>query len=169
MHMADFSAIHAQVAGSDQQTCQGCHARPQCLDCHRGTPDRTPQYHPQTFLERHPAAAYARETNCNDCHNPAGFCQACHVQSGLGSPKGALVAGYHDAYPAFLLNHGQAARQSLETCTSCHVEKDCLTCHSALYGRGFNPHGPGFDADRLREKNPQMCTVCHGSLIPSAK
>jgi len=169
MHMADFSAIHSQVASSNLQTCQACHTRPQCLDCHRTTPERTPQYHPQTFLERHPAAAYARETNCADCHNSAAFCQNCHVQAGLGSPKGALVAGYHDAFPGFLLNHGQAARQNLESCVSCHTEKDCMTCHSALYGRGFDPHGPGFDADRLRQKNPQMCTACHGSLIPGTK
>ncbi len=82
------------------------------------------------------------------------------------APTRPLQAGYHDVFPGFLLNHGQAARQSLESCTSCHVEKDCLTCHSALYGRGFNPHGPGFNADKLRSKNPQMCTACHGLNVP---
>jgi hypothetical protein len=49
---------------------------------------------------------------------------------------------------------------------SCHVERDCLTCHSAQGGRRFNPHGPGFDAARLKQKNPEMCTVCHGAAIP---
>jgi hypothetical protein len=64
------------------------------------------------------------------------------------------------------LGHGQAARQNLESCVACHAERDCLTCHSALGGRRFNPHGPDFDAARLREKNPQMCSACHGITIP---
>jgi hypothetical protein len=49
---------------------------------------------------------------------------------------------------------------------SCHAERDCLTCHSALGGRRFNPHGPGFDPERLRRRNPQMCSACHGAAIP---
>lgn len=165
-HVSDFSDIHASRAASRPATCEGCHVRTQCLDCHRPTATRTPEYHPQTFLARHPAAAYARETDCSDCHNPAAFCQSCHEQSGLVSPRGQLRHGFHDGNRAFSVGHGQAARQSLETCTSCHVERDCLTCHSAISGRGFNPHGPGFDAERLRKKNPQMCTVCHGTSIP---
>jgi len=165
-HASDFSDVHASPAASRPATCEGCHVRTQCLDCHRPTASRTPEYHPETFLARHPTAAYARETDCSDCHNPAAFCQSCHEQSGLVSPRGQLTHGFHDAKNAFSLGHGQAARQSLETCTSCHVERDCLTCHSALFGRGFSPHGPGFDAERLRKKNPQMCTVCHGTAIP---
>jgi Doubled CXXCH motif (Paired_CXXCH_1) len=167
-HGQDFSDIHGSVADSRPQSCEGCHVRPQCLDCHRPNPaDATPGYHPAGFLTRHPASAYSRETNCSDCHNNAGFCADCHVNSGL-SARGELNAGYHDARRSFLLGHGQAARQNLESCVACHAERDCLTCHSALGGRRFNPHGPGFDAATLRRKNSQTCTACHGAAIPES-
>lgn len=165
-HGADFSESHAAIARAVPRTCASCHARAECLSCHR--PDAsTPSggYHPAGFLTRHPAASYARQTSCAGCHNQASFCAACHDRAGLVS-TGVLRAGFHDAKPGFLLGHGQAARQSLESCTSCHVERDCLTCHSANGGRRFNPHGPGFDAARLRRKNPRMCTACHGQAIP---
>ena len=167
-HGGDFSETHGSVASARPESCEGCHARPQCLDCHRPNPaDATPGYHPAGFLSRHPAAAYSRETNCSDCHNTGQFCADCHVKAGL-SARGELNGGYHDAKQFFLLGHGQAARQNLESCVACHSERDCLTCHSALSGRRFDPHGPGFDPDRLRRKNSQMCTACHGALIPDA-
>jgi predicted CXXCH cytochrome family protein len=31
----------------------------------------------------------------------------------------------------------------------------------------MNPHGPGFNAETLREKNAQMCTACHGVNVPN--
>jgi hypothetical protein len=120
------------------------------------------------FLSRHPAAAYARETSCAECHNQGRFCADCHVQAGL-SARGPLRGGFHDSKPSFLFAHGPAARQSLESCVSCHAERDCLTCHSDINGRSFNPHGPDFDADRMRRHNSQSCTVCHGSAIPTAR
>jgi hypothetical protein len=94
------------------------------------------------------------------------FCTNCHVTAGVVSSGSLRGTGYHDAKQAFLLNHGQAARQSLESCVSCHSERDCLTCHSSVGGRNYNPHGPGFDAATLRRKNPSMCTACHGTNIP---
>lgn len=164
-HGANFASRHASPAAVKPSTCAGCHVRADCLECHRSTAAAGPGYHPAGFLSRHPAAAYARETNCSDCHNVGAFCTTCHVNAGLSS-HGPLRSGYHDASRAFLLGHGQAARQNLESCVSCHAERDCLTCHSAQGGRKFNPHGPGFDANRLRRKNPEMCTACHGNAIP---
>ncbi len=166
-HGLDFSDVHAEPASSRPQSCSTCHVRTQCLDCHRPDPAAAPPgYHPAGFLSTHPAAAYSRDDSCADCHNQSEFCANCHVSAGLGSTDGLRNAGYHDAKGAFLLNHGQAARQSLESCVSCHSERDCLPCHSARGGRRFNPHGPGFDAATLRRKNPSMCTVCHGASIP---
>ena len=166
-HGLDFSDQHADVASARPQSCGACHARSQCLDCHRpNAADQSPGYHPAGFLTTHPAAAYTRDQSCADCHNQSQFCANCHVSAGLGSTKGLRGVGYHDAKAEFLLNHGQAARQNLESCVSCHSERDCLTCHSAVGGRRFNPHGPGFDPETLRRKNPSMCTACHGTTVP---
>ncbi len=166
-HGDDFTNRHGPVASAAPKSCSVCHARADCLDCHRPNAASTPGYHPAGFLARHPASAYGRETSCAECHNTRAFCTDCHQQSGLVA-RGPLRGGYHDAKQAFLLGHGPAARQNLESCVACHAERDCLTCHSALGGRRFNPHGPGFDAERMRRSNPQMCSVCHGAAIPTA-
>jgi len=164
-HGRDFSDRHARLASSSPKTCNACHARAECLDCHRPNAGATGTYHPAGFLTRHPTAAWSRQSDCSECHSQAAFCATCHEQAGLVSSR-QLARGYHDAQPSFLLNHGTAARQNLESCASCHAERDCLTCHSAQGGRRFNPHGPGFNPDRLRRRNPQTCAACHGRAVP---
>lgn len=161
-----WKRAHGADASARPQSCYSCHARAQCLDCHRPNAGASGGYHPAGFLTRHPAEAYARESSCAECHSTQGFCQDCHRTAGV-TASGPLKSGFHDAQGAFLLSHGQAARQGLETCVSCHAERDCLTCHSANGGRGFDPHGPGFDAAQLKKKNPTMCVACHGTNIPS--
>jgi len=167
-HGSRFAAQHVGLASARSATCGGCHVQSDCLACHRPTAASGPGpgYHPTGFLARHPAAAYSRETNCNDCHNNGSFCVTCHLAAGLVARGPLGTAGFHDANQFFLLGHGQTARQNLETCIGCHVERDCIGCHGSFGGRRFNPHGPGFDAARLRRKNPQMCTACHGTNIP---
>ncbi|HJQ66110.1 MAG TPA: hypothetical protein VJ816_07020 [Gemmatimonadales bacterium] len=164
-HSRGFVARHGPSASADPNRCNVCHARPECLDCHRPNAGATGTYHAAGFLARHPAAAYGRQNDCSECHNPASFCANCHVQSGFRSHNGLLQGQYHDAGSAFLFSHGRAARFNLESCVTCHSEKDCTACHSAQT-RHFNPHGPGFDAERLKRKNPETCSACHGRAIP---
>ncbi|MEO8636210.1 MAG: hypothetical protein ABI587_13125 [Gemmatimonadales bacterium] len=164
-HGADFAERHGPLARATAATCSGCHARSECLECHRPNPGTANGYHQAGFLSRHPSAAYNRQADCSECHNPAAFCTTCHAQSGLTSSGGLLQGNYHEVGGTFLLSHGAAARRGLESCVTCHTERDCLTCHSAQTRR-FNPHGPGFDAARLRRKNPQTCAACHGRTIP---
>jgi hypothetical protein len=135
-----------------------------CLDCHRPANERAAAFHPRGFLTRHPSAAYARVANCSDCHNQASFCQDCHQQSGLVARARLGRAGYHDAFRGFAFGHGQAARQNLESCASCHAERDCAACHSTTGGFRFSPHGPGFNAERMRARSPSMCAACHGPV-----
>ena len=100
---------------------------------------------------------------------PAHSARPATCRRALGSPKGPLQGGISRCLPRLLAQPrsggtpepGDAAHRATWS-------EDCLTCHSALYGRGFNPHGPGFDADKLRAKNPQMCTVCHGLKVRRA-
>ena len=166
-HTREFREGHGAEANARPTTCETCHVRSTCLECHRPDGGRQVSYHPPAFLTRHPSSAYAREANCTDCHNPAQFCQSCHQQAGLVAASRIGRRGYHDAFRGFSLGHGQAARQSLESCASCHAERDCTACHSAVNGGfRFSPHGPGFNAARVRSKNPSVCVACHGRAIP---
>ena len=135
-HTPEFREHHGAQANARPETCETCHIRATCLDCHRPDATRQVTYHPAQFLTRHPSSAYTREANCSDCHNPSQFCQSCHKQSGLVATSRLGQAGYHDVYRNFSLGHGQAARQSLESCVACHAERDCTACHSAVNG-GF--------------------------------
>lgn len=157
---------HAEPANAEPAACASCHVRQDCLDCHRPGAARAGGYHPPAFLARHPVAAYQRETSCSDCHSTQQFCADCHRQAGFVTGRQLTTGGFHDAKQFFVVGHGQAARQNLESCVTCHTERDCAQCHAALGGRRFNPHGPGFDAERLRRRNPEPCRACHGIAVP---
>jgi hypothetical protein len=125
------------------------------------TAPRSPRgFHPPNYVLRHSAEAYGRRLECSNCHSTQLFCRDCHVSTGRGA-IGRLGPGYHDAEPVWLLRHGQAARQTLESCTSCHTQRDCMQCHSQLGAFRVSPHGPNFDARRAQRVNPQICRACH--------
>lgn len=169
-HTPFFADEHRTLAAASTAECETCHNRDQrCLGCHQGAenldiPAREQAgYHPQNFLALHSAAAWNREVECSSCHNPETYCRNCHMTAGRGT-EGRTNTGYHSEDARFQFGHGQAARQALESCASCHAQQDCLACHSAKYGRMVNPHGPGFDASKLRElrdKNVTLCRYCH--------
>ncbi|MBI4410362.1 MAG: hypothetical protein HY561_11680 [Gemmatimonadetes bacterium] len=166
LHPRDFLRSHEAAAAVDQPACSGCHARSFCVDCHDGASH--PDFHVANFALRHGAEAYARESDCAACHNTEVFCRACHEAAGRAS-RGRLDAAFHNAQPLWLLKHGQAARQGLESCTSCHAQRDCMQCHSRTGGWGVSPHGPGFDPARMAEKNQLVCARCHVGKPPRRK
>jgi hypothetical protein len=118
------------------------------------------EYHPANFVQRHASAAYGRRLECSNCHDSGSFCRDCHERVGMQS-VGRLQAGFHDAQPLWVFNHGKPARQALESCASCHKQNDCLQCHSTLGSFRVNPHGSGFDAKRVQSRNARICLACH--------
>jgi len=159
VHQADFARAHGPAAASGQLNCAGCHQQRFCTSCHQGEGER--RYHPFNFASGHASTAYARETSCTSCHNTETFCRACHVKSGIaGAITSRTVGAAHGAQPLWLLQHGQAARQGLQSCAGCHQQTDCLRCHSTVTQR-VNPHGPDFDARRMSARNKLVCQYCH--------
>lgn len=153
-----FHESHATLAAADDGSCVTCHTESYCTDCHDAPSGAS--YHPPGFVSGHTAVAFGRADDCAACHETAAFCRACHIESGFGS-VGRLAAGYHDAEPIWLLRHGQAARQNLESCASCHEQRDCVQCHGVLGAFKVSPHQPGFDAERAWATSPRTCLACH--------
>jgi len=158
VHPFDFGQRHATFAATGALQCTECHSQSYCSDCHAGSDSR--EFHPNNFLERHALEVFSGSSNCQSCHSTEAFCRDCHAQVGLAS-EGRLNVAFHTAQPLWILSHGQAARIGLETCASCHRQTDCLACHSTFLGRGINPHGPGFDAERMAARNRVTCRWCH--------
>ena len=153
-----FMQAHPVLASADQATCRTCHVDRFCVSCHEA--ETGGGYHPPNFMVRHAADAYGRDSECANCHQQAVFCRECHADLGLAGRRRA-AAGYHDATPLWLLRHGQAARQNLESCASCHRQVDCTRCHSVLGAFKVSPHGPDFDAGRAWARSPRTCLACH--------
>lgn len=153
-----FPVDHGARASASQGTCASCHTEASCTSCHED--QRRAGFHPENFVQRHSSAAYGSRLECSNCHSRQNFCQACHIQRGTGS-SGRLGPGFHDGQPLWLLRHGQPARQSLESCVSCHTQADCLQCHSQTGAFRVSPHGPGFDPEAAADRNRQVCFACH--------
>lgn len=160
-HEPTFFDRHGTAAAIGVPDCTGCHQERECVDCHDGV--ERPGFHPLDFVARHGAEAYATRTECSTCHAREAFCRDCHAGVGLAA-SGRSDAAFHDAQPDWLLAHGQAARQNLESCVGCHQERQCLRCHSARSGWRVNPHGPEFDPGHVADKSTQSCAICHFSL-----
>ncbi|MDX1646197.1 MAG: hypothetical protein R3304_03540 [Longimicrobiales bacterium] len=153
-----FMQAHSVLASTDQATCSTCHVDRFCVSCHEGAVGEG--YHPPNFMVRHAADAYGRDSECSNCHQQAAFCRECHTDLGLAGRRQA-TAGYHDGAQLWLLRHGQAARQNLESCASCHRQVDCTRCHSVLGAFQVSPHSSDFDAERAWAQSPRTCLACH--------
>lgn len=155
-----FPTEHGTAASARPAACTACHTEATCTECHAS--ETGSSFHPSNYLAQHASQAYGRRLECSSCHDVTAFCRDCHEQVGMGS-RGRLDEGFHDGQPGWLLRHGQAARQELESCASCHAQRDCLQCHSERGAFQVSPHGPDLDLERFADRNREICFACHFS------
>jgi hypothetical protein len=117
-------------------------------------------------------------TTCTACHNHAqdfavGRCTPCHIS--LNKYAFKPVKEYtHEA--SFLETHGKWARQSVQTCTQCHDQTMCSTCHTATtrpippsvqfpekVASEFIHRGDWISRHAMEQAaDPASCQKCHG-------
>ena len=160
VHPVGWARTHKGTVATGETSCANCHAQSFCAQCHAG--ERLMRgFHPANWVSIHAPQAYAREASCNSCHSVEVFCRDCHRQLGMATTKNtARSTVFHNAQPLWLLQHGRAARQDLQTCTTCHQQTYCMQCHSGN-GSRINPHGPGFNPAAMSARNQQICLACH--------
>ncbi|MSP17924.1 MAG: cytochrome c family protein [Myxococcales bacterium] len=171
-HGPDFIDRHKMVAASNSELCANCHKEDFCTGCHDGRV-RPKNIHPGDYLQMHPVDARLASSKCTSCHREQSFCLGCHQRLGISmsGPKDVREAGrfhppkqiWSDA-PRKPGHHSQDAQRNLNACVSCHIERDCVTCHGGPgIGGGFNPHNSSFvsSCSYQYKRNPRPCLVCH--------
>lgn len=129
-----------------------------CAQCHRTLSEATemtaatiasfppPADHASTdFLSEHGTAATADIARCSVCHARES-CARCHANATVVAPimalppderVASLTAGREGRWPlpsshestGWVLAHGENARSSPESCSTCHTRNSCSTCH----------------------------------------
>ena len=175
-HDADFWFTHRIAAAESAARCADCHRDDACAACHDGRV-RDRRTHPNDYLTQHPVDARLNANTCTSCHRQSTFCVACHERAGVAqssAPAARAQTRFHPSPEVWsgrvvtARHHGVEARRSLNTCVSCHAERDCVTCHATLGagGAGFSPHPPGFLArcGALLRASERPCRMCHEDL-----
>ncbi len=175
-HGADFAKHHTQEARQNGATCNACHDQSECLACHQGV-TKPMDFHAGNYLLTHAVEARRGTPDCSACHRTESFCVACHERAGLGT-RGDTQFNSVDPGRAFHPagwatkgvgpnRHAIEAKKNITSCTSCHREEDCLTCHSAEPGNAMHasPHPPGWRGSAkcraMDRRNRRMCLRCH--------
>jgi hypothetical protein len=171
-HGPRFEFTHGTRAAVSRQTCAQCHSDSFCQKCHDSL-QKPLAVHPNDFITLHPLQARADASRCESCHRFQSFCAACHERAGVGMDSDPSLRPHntkvHPDYQTWVevlgpQHHGIAASKDIRSCTACHREESCMSCHSELsQRRQINPHPNGFASmcKRLAAANDRPCLKCH--------
>lgn len=182
----DFRQSHGHVAQSAPDYCGNCHRESYCLRCHNAAA-KPFDIHGGNYIARHAIDARRNQPDCSTCHRQQSFCLGCHQRLAVADhatlpgrppttaffparPRAYHPSGWASAVGGAASNlHAEEARRSQRSCTSCHREDTCLSCHSTLSDSrvpgGANPHPADWVGSgrcrALASQNPRVCLKCH--------
>ncbi len=169
---------HRNAAQQGDGYCANCHTAKYCTDCHNGV-TKPLKIHPNNWIVQHPMQARRNSLDCQSCHRSQTFCVSCHESLKIGGDpehRPTKRIQFHptgwSSLPRGPNHHAFQAQRNIRSCTSCHTERTCLTCHAtnSRGGVGYNPHPVGFvpsgRCTQLKSKNARVCTKCHAPGTP---
>ncbi|MBI2975217.1 MAG: hypothetical protein HYY43_06480 [Deltaproteobacteria bacterium] len=77
-HRAGWATGHQQAAKTDAASCNGCHKKFFCIDCHQRRDTVTERVHKRNFKFYHSIEARTNPKKCDTCHKIT-FCTDCHA------------------------------------------------------------------------------------------
>ncbi len=85
-HPPDVRVNHARAARSDAASCESCHTRSLCIDCHDGRV-KPLDFHAGDYQLTHPVDARRNTPACSSCHRAQTFCTGCHARAGVTTDR----------------------------------------------------------------------------------
>lgn len=159
LHPGDWPNQHGDMAANRSRYCANCHkSEIFCLDCHSGD-NLTGSIHNLNYRYTHGLDANSKEIDCQACHEIKPFCNDCHLRENR-MPLNHSTLSWRQ-------RHGDAARDDIENCASCHDAADPTCARSGCHreGSGHRIHDP--DLGRFDREGPwhddesYFCFQCH--------
>lgn len=114
VHDSNYLYFHGIDALGNQNVCDSCHQREECLTCHAERGISSVDFHPAGWHFNHGDNARRQSPNCTACHKEED-CLSCHQ-----------VVSPHPS--DWRYGHRDVARSNKEVCSRCHVGF-CSRCH----------------------------------------
>jgi len=159
-HSSMWFREHRLLAEKKPNTCDECHQKSFCLDCHKGGgidrdlhasnsgPDVKPRSHRSDFREIHPIKALDDPETCRRCHDYRKFCNECHEKFNRNDLR---LLSHRKGWSELDLKAGGPQHSLFNT-------SQCQTCHpNSLLPKHQWSSSHASEA----RKNLISCQTCH--------
>lgn len=159
-HSSMWMREHRLLAQKKPNTCNECHQKSFCLDCHKGGgidtdlhtsnsgSDLKPRSHRSDFREIHPIKALDDPDTCRRCHDYRRFCNECHDKFNKNDLR---LLSHRRGWSDLDVKAGGPQHSIFNT-------SQCQTCHPDSL---LPKHQWSSSHAREARKNLASCQACH--------